>query len=117
MKKQLIVLAGLTAMFAACTNEDVLENYEAGQALKSEGITFSIAEGVERIEEKAFCLKAGSFDSISLPASLDEISIDAFPLYTKFKVESGSYAQRWAEENAFNYSINGEEQNLDWLNN
>lgn len=47
MKKQLIVLAGLTAMFAACTNEDVLENYEAGQALKSEGITFSIAEGVE----------------------------------------------------------------------
>lgn len=34
-------------MFAACTNEDVLENFDANQAAKSEGITFAITEGVQ----------------------------------------------------------------------
>lgn len=47
MKKQLIVMAGLTAMFAACTNEDVLENFGTNEVAKTEGITFSIVDGVE----------------------------------------------------------------------
>lgn len=40
-------MAGLTAMFAACTNEDVLENFGTNEVAKTEGITFSIAGGVE----------------------------------------------------------------------
>ena len=58
-----------------------------------------------------------SYSSVYLPNSLTDIAVDAFPLYMQYEVENGSYAQRWAEENAFNYSIKGEEQNLDWLNN
>ena len=47
MKKQLIVMAGLTAMFAACTNEDVLENFENNKLSKVDGITFSVVEDLE----------------------------------------------------------------------
>lgn len=47
MKKQLIVLAGLTAMFAACTNEDVLENFENNKLSNVDGITFSIVDDAD----------------------------------------------------------------------
>lgn len=78
------------------------------------GIT--IGEGVERIESKAFaeCKYEGS---IYLPASLTYIALDAFDKEVTYVVEKGSYAERWVRDNAFTYTINGEEQNLDWLNN
>lgn len=78
------------------------------------GIT--IGEGVERIESKAFaeCEYEGS---IYLPASLTYIALDAFDKEVTYVVEKGSYAERWVRDNAFTYTINGEEQNLDWLNN
>lgn len=78
------------------------------------GIT--IGEGVERIESKAFA-KCKYEGSIYLPASLTYIALDAFDKEVTYVVEKGSYAERWVRDNAFTYTINGEEQNLDWLNN
>lgn len=78
------------------------------------GIT--IGEGVERIESKAFA-KCNYEGSIYLPASLTYIALDAFDKEVTYVVEKGSYAERWVRDNAFTYTINGEEQNLDWLNN
>lgn len=78
------------------------------------GIT--IGEGVERIESKAFA-KCEYEGSIYLPASLTYIALDAFDKEVTYVVEKGSYAERWVRDNAFTYTINGEEQNLDWLNN
>lgn len=75
-----------------------------------------MAEGVERIETKAF---AGCEveESIYLPSSLTYIALDAFDKEVTYVVEKGSYAERWVRDNAFTYTTNGEEQNLDWLNN
>lgn len=74
-----------------------------------------LCEGVETIGANAFSNVA--FTTVYLPSSLTDIAFDSFPRNMHYEVENGSYAQRWAEENAFNYSIKGEEQNLDWLNN
>lgn len=76
----------------------------------------TIAEGVERIETKAFA-ECELEESVYLPASLTYIALDAFEKNTTYVVEKGSYAERWVRDNAFTYTINGEEQNLDWLNN
>lgn len=84
-----------------------------------------IPNGVEVIEANALNVnlrKIGYFEDYSLspiylPASLTSIAPDAFRDDAEFIVERGSYAYRWADENARNYSINGEKQNLDWLNN
>lgn len=75
-----------------------------------------INNGVQIIESGAFA-NVETEMPIQLPANLTKIAQDAFPKETAFTVEKGSYAQRWAEENAYTYTINGEQQNLDWLNN
>lgn len=54
---------------------------------------------------------------IYLPDSLKTIADNAFDKSASFVVEKGSYAKRWADDNAFTCTINGEQQNLDWLNN
>jgi len=78
----------------------------------------NIAHGVERIESKAFLSEGyGLVESVYLPASLTYIALDAFDKEVTYVVEKGSYAERWVRDNAFTYTINGEEQNLDWLNN
>lgn len=83
-----------------------------------------IPNGVEVIEANALNVnlrdeytKVYSLSPIRLPASLTSIAPDAFRDDAEFIVERGTYAYRWAEENARNYSIDGETQNLDWLNN
>lgn len=48
---------------------------------------------------------------------LEYIAEDAFAIGSTFIVEPDSYALRWCKENGFGYKINGEKQDLDWLNN
>lgn len=50
-----------------------------------------------------------------LPASLESIAIDAFPKGSTFIVDAGSYAELWCSENGFGYSIEGQEDDLSWL--
>lgn len=87
-----------------------------------------ISNGVEVIEANALNVNLTKnsthsknevypLSPIRLPASLTSIAPDAFRDDAEFIVERGSYAYRWADENARNYSIDGEKQNLDWLNN
>lgn len=73
--------------------------------------SYKLQNGVEMIESEAF----GIVTNFYLPETLSDIAIDAFGFGSSFVVEQGSYAERWAEENAYPYTINGQEQNLDWL--
>ena len=75
-----------------------------------------LSDGIEKIESHTFENSAIQ-QPVYLPESLEDIATDAFDPDCQFVVEKGSYAYRWASENAYNYTINGEEQNLDWLNN
>lgn len=75
------------------------------------------ALNVNLTEETAYKTKVYFLSPIRLPTSLTSIAPDAFRDDAEFIVERGSYAYRWADENARNYSIDGEKQNLDWLNN
>ena len=90
---------------------------DAFRSAKIDDKKVTIAEGVEKIESNAFKDVDFGENSIMLPASLTYIAQDAFDKDEQFVVERGSYAYRWAEENAYNYTINGEEQNLDWPTN
>lgn len=85
---------------------------------RSEVAGISLANGVERIETKAFQIPNYNvkFQSVYLPASLTYIADDAFTVNTEFEVELNSYAQRWAERNAYSYKIRGQEDDLSWLN-
>lgn len=72
-----------------------------------------LQDGVSIIESKAFRRVRDFY----LPSTLTEIASDSFGKDCTFIVEAGSYAESWAKENAYPYTVNGEEQNLDWLNN
>lgn len=111
---------------------DSFSIYNAGW----ETFNIELQEGIERIEDNAFrdCelvditlpstlkyIGAGAFQrnsltNVYLPANLEFIDPEAFDDEVTFTVEQGSYAERWANENARVYNINGEESNLDWLN-
>lgn len=88
----------------------------AFQEIKHHGVSIIIENGIETISSKAF-FGIKTQEPIYLPESLKDIATDAFSKDANFVVEKGSYAERWARDNAFTYTINGEEQNLDWLNN
>lgn len=47
---------------------------------------------------------------------LKEIAVDAFPKGSTFIVDAGSYAELWCSENGFGYSIEGQQDDLSWLN-
>ena len=88
----------------------------AFQGVKLNHQSITLENGIETISSRAF--SGVPFQkSIYLPESLQDIATDAFDKNETFIVEKGSYAKRWADDNAFTYTINGEEQNLDWLNN
>lgn len=73
----------------------------------------SLPNTVKRIESSAY----GKRTDFYLPSSLEYIADDAFATGSTFIVEPDSYALRWCKDNGFGYKINGETQNLDWLNN
>lgn len=100
MKKQLIVLAGITAMFAACTNEDVLENFEAKEALKAEGITFSIAAVESRGDFKMD--DATSKFVANWNAEVDRINVAHYGVIKG----SNAYVNGWNNEVVANRSAN-----------
>lgn len=75
-----------------------------------------LSDGIEKIESQAF-QNSAIMQPVYLPESLEDIAMDAFDPDCQFTVEKESYAYRWANENAYNCTVNGEEQNLDWLNN
>ena len=79
-------------------------------------VSIQLSDGIEKIESQAFQNSAIK-QPVYLPESLEDIATDAFDSDCQFIVEKGSYAYRWANENAYNCTVNGEEQNLDWLNN
>lgn len=90
-------------------------------SLRSENYTLTIGNGVEEIMDNAFTGMNSWYNKplsdIYLPDSLKTIADNAFDKSASFVVEKGSYAKRWADDNAFTCTLNGEEQNLDWLNN
>ena len=75
--------------------------------------TSELPDTITTIESKAFI---DWVDDLKLPSSITSIAEDAFPQGSTFIVEAGSYAQRWADENGFTYTVEGQ-GNLDWLNN
>ncbi len=85
----------------------------ANMKMKHYHFEFALLEGVERIEAEAF--HGCNIESIYLPRSLKFIAENAFDKGVQFIVEKGSYAKRWADENAYPYTINGETQDLEWL--
>lgn len=72
-----------------------------------------IPSSVRTIEANAYDQVVNDF---YLPTTLTQISPKAFAQGSTFIVEAGSYAELWALENGFDYSIEGQD-NLDWLNN
>ena len=52
-----------------------------------------------------------------LSSALIDIAADAFPRGSTFVVDAGSYAELWCKENGFGYTIEGQEDDLSWLNN
>lgn len=85
--------------------------------------TRNFPDTIKRIESQAYSTyKDGKYSSakvsdVYLPSSLEYIAEDAFGTGSTFIVEPDSYALRWCKENGFGYKINGEKQDLDWLNN
>lgn len=80
----------------------------------------SLPNTVKRIESKAYISPYNEDykrTDFYLPTSLEYIAEDAFATGSTFIVEPDSYALRWCKDNGFGYKINGEKQDLDWLNN
>ena len=68
---------------------------------------------VTGIESGAFTKEVTDF---RLSMSLTDIAVDAFPKGSTFIVDAGSYAELWCSENGFGYTIEGQEDDLSWLN-
>jgi len=73
----------------------------------------SLPSTVTAIESGAFTKEAIDF---RLSMSLTDIAVDAFPKGSTFIVDAGSYAELWCSENGFGYTIEGQEDDLSWLN-
>ena len=60
---------------------------------------------------------SGIVTDYRLSSALIDIAADAFPRGSTFVVDVGSYAELWCKENGFGYTIEGQEDDLSWLNN
>lgn len=72
-----------------------------------------LPDTVTEISSKAF---TATVEDFKLPSSISKIALDAFPRYSTFIVDAGSYAELWCSENGIAYTVEGG-NNLDWLNN
>lgn len=72
-----------------------------------------LPETVTVIKEKAF---SSTVEDFRLGAYLVDIDVEAFPKGSTFIVDAGSYAELWCSENGFAYTIEGQEDDLSWLN-
>ena len=76
---------------------------------------------VTALPDTVTSIKTGAFtDKVTdfrLSSYLDDIAVDAFPKNSTFIVDAGSYAELWCSENGFGYSIEGQQDDLSWLNN
>jgi len=72
-----------------------------------------LPETVTTIKEKAF---SSTVEDFRLSACLVDIDVEAFPKGSTFIVDAGSYAELWCSENGFAYTIEGQEDDLSWLN-
>lgn len=73
----------------------------------------SLPDTVTSIKSGAFTDKVTDF---RLSIYLDDIAVDAFPKNSTFIVDAGSYAELWCSENGYGYSIEGQQDDLSWLN-
>lgn len=73
----------------------------------------SLPDTVTSIKTGAFTDKVTDF---RLSSYLEDIAVDAFPKNSTFIVDAGSYAELWCSENGFGYSIEGQQDDLSWLN-
>ena len=73
----------------------------------------SFPSTVTAIQSNVFAKEVTDF---RLSMSLNDIAVDAFPKGSTFIVDSGSYAELWCSENGFGYTVEGQEDDLSWLN-
>lgn len=77
---------------------------------------FSRVESIGNFAFKGGCFKIGFKDVIDIPSSCTFIGKNAFnEKDTMFKVQPGSYAEEWAQENGYEYD-NGIKADTSWLN-
>lgn len=104
-------------------NRGMTESIHIGDACKTIGecafynnnvTEITLGSRVESIASGAF-LCCGYRGTIYLPRRLTYIAQDAFDREVSYVVEADTYAEKWVQENACAYTVNGEEENLDWL--
>lgn len=78
-------------------------------------LLIDIPAHIEEIESNAFTDNVDVVDYY-LPSTIQKIAVNAFPKGSTFVVDAGSYAELWCSENGFGYSIEGQEDDLSWLN-
>ena len=74
-----------------------------------------IPDNITTISSQAFTENISVVDYY-LPNTISEIEADAFPKISTFIVDAGSYAEQWCNENGFGYTVEGQEDDLSWLN-
>lgn len=72
------------------------------------------------LPDTVISIESGAFTDVvtdfRLSSTLNDIAVDAFPKGSTFIVDAGSYAELWCSENGFGYSIEGQQDDLSWLN-
>ncbi len=72
----------------------------------------TLPETATTIEARAYVKPVVDF---YLHAGFTSIAPDAFAIGSTFVVEASSYAEAWAKENSFSYTVAGQEPDLSWL--
>ncbi len=106
---------GTTILNAAEILETLEINEEVTFLPAGFNLLINIPQHVVEIKSKAFTNNVDVVDYY-LPSTVKKIATDAFPKGSTFIVDAGSYAELWCNENSFGYSIEGQQDDLSWLN-